>query len=203
MRKLILVGGPAGSGKTHFSEDLAEHLGAAYLDKDTLSHAFTGKILELLGQNEDDKESNVYQEYIRPLEYSTLEALAIDNICLRSTDVVCSAPFATQFQDTEWLDNLELTAKAFDAALVLVWMHSDATVANTRIAAREESRDAWKLNNWDAYNQVAGYNPPALPRPLHVIENKTNVAEDLDQQMDKFLATLSQLDEAHKLISEH
>ncbi|WP_296210743.1 ATP-binding protein [Psychrobacter sp. UBA3480] len=203
MRKLILVGGPAGSGKSRFSEDLAESLGAVFLDKDTMSHAFSPKILSILGQASTDRESDVYQDKVAPLEYATLEALAVDNISLRTTDVICNAPFMEQFLDDAWLDRLEEIIKPFDAILVLVWMSTDADLAKTRLVSRNEARDNWKLANWDAHNEVTGYNPPATSKPLHVIENKTDDALVLESQLSTFVKNLVRLDEAHELIKSH
>lgn len=203
MKKLILVGGPAGSGKSFFSEALAESLSAVFLDKDTISHAFSPKILSILGQASTDRESDVYQDNVAPLEYATLEALAVDNMSLSTTDVVCNAPFMAQFLDDAWLDRLEDIIKRFDAILVLVWMNTDADLAQARLFSRNEERDNWKLANWDAYNEVTGYNPPETSRPLHVIENKTDGVEVLRLQLATFVKNLSRLDEAHELIKSH
>lgn len=203
MRKLILVGGPAGSGKSRFSEDLAESLGAVFLDKDTISHAFSPKVLSILGQKGNDRESDVYHDQVKPFEYATLEAIAVDNISLRTTDVICTAPFMDQFLDDAWLDRLEEMIKPFDAILVLVWMNTDTDLAKTRLVSRNEARDNWKLANWDAHNEVTGYNPPATPKPLHIIENKTDDAGVLESQLATFVKNLGQLDEAHELIKSH
>lgn len=203
MKKLIFVGGPAGSGKTRFSEDLAERLKAVIIDKDTVSQIFSSKILEVLGQSPHDRESDVYKEHVFPAEYDTLQLLAVDNITLNTTDVVCSAPFMSHFLDEVWLGQIEDIIEQFGAKLMLVWMHSDAETAKPRLISRNEPRDHWKLNNWDAYNQVTGYNPPSTKRLIHVIENKSDSEESLEVQLDSFINELARLDQAYELIEKY
>lgn len=203
MRKLIFIGGPAGSGKTYFSEDLAERLKAVVLDKDTVSSTFSAKLLEVLGQSEHDRESDVYKEHVFPAEYETLQSIAVDNITLDTTDVICNAPFMSHFLNNDWLEEIKDVIEPFGATLVLVWMHSDAETAKPRIISRNEPRDHWKLKNWEEYNSVTGYNPPVIKHPLYVIENKANLNQTLDAQLDSFIKHLGRLDEAHDLIEKH
>jgi len=65
-RKLVLVGGFPGSGKTHLGKILSKDVGF-FVDKDTLSKLFTEKILTILGKSKNDRESETYLSHLKTL----------------------------------------------------------------------------------------------------------------------------------------
>ncbi len=66
---LILIGGPAGAGKSHVSQLLVRHTDAAVLlDKDTLTRPLAERLLIELGCSPHDRESSTYRERVRPVK---------------------------------------------------------------------------------------------------------------------------------------
>ena len=110
-RKLILIGGIPGSGKTYIGKELARRIGL-FVDKDTMSRFFTERMLQLLGSHLDDRESEIYLANVRNLEYETMMKHALENLEL-GRSVICSAPFIREFGDSQWLDVISLEAELF------------------------------------------------------------------------------------------
>ena len=76
MPRVFFVVGPAGSGKSTVSRQLARRYAAAYLDKDTVATLFTELLLEQNGSDKNDRDHNAfYQSTILPLEYDAAPAL--------------------------------------------------------------------------------------------------------------------------------
>jgi predicted kinase len=148
-RKLVLVGGFSGSGKTHLGKILSKDVGF-FVDKDTLSKLFTEKILTILGESKNDRESETYLSNVRGIEYEVMMNHAFDNLLLKKS-VVCSAPFIKEFNDPDWMRNLRNRVISLDTKLITIWVHSDTETTYKRIMSRKFSRDKWKLENWDTY----------------------------------------------------
>ncbi len=53
-KRLIILCGAPGAGKTFFGQELSKSLEASYLDKDTIANPFTEKLLELYNCKPDD-----------------------------------------------------------------------------------------------------------------------------------------------------
>ena len=70
---LVLVGGFAGSGKTEFGQLLAAVTGWALLDKDALTRPLTESLLLALGADPNDRQTDLYKQRVRPLEYRCLQ----------------------------------------------------------------------------------------------------------------------------------
>jgi predicted kinase len=181
MKKLILIGGVPGSGKTTIGKELSK-VKAMFIDKDTISSLFTESFLVALGSYKDDRESDVYASKVRYLEYDTMMCLALENISL-GHDVVCSAPFIAQFNDDEWIRKLELEVKTFGAKLVKVWVQADETTTRERIIARKASRDNAKLSDWDGYIASTAHRPPTNLSNLIVVENSATSLLALSDQV--------------------
>lgn len=171
--QLILVGGLPGSGKTIVGKELAKAFGV-YLDKDTVAENFSAALLVALGSNANDRESQIYLDQVRPLEYSTMMRLACENLD-QGRSVVCSAPFVREFNDPSWVDNMRFEAEYHDAILRRVWVHADLSTMRIRIATRGSHRDTWKLANWDTYTQELPKEPPmhtnSINADLEVLDN--------------------------------
>lgn len=185
-RKLVLVGGFPGSGKTHLGKILSKDVGF-FVDKDTLSKLFTEKILTILGESKNDRESETYLSHVRDIEYEVMMEHAFDNLLLRHS-VVCSAPFIKEFNDPEWMRNLRNRVISLDTKLITIWIHSDTETTHKRIVSRRFSRDKWKLENWDTYTNNLP-DTSKLDKNIIVVDNseepETPVLEQLNLLVDK------------------
>lgn len=178
--KLILVGGVPGSGKTYIGKELARRIGV-FVDKDTISRFFAEPMLKLLGSHADDRESETYLANVRNVEYETMMKHAMENLEL-GRSVICSAPFIREFNDEQWLDDIQLEAELIDAEVVKIWIHVDPATARERIVARGASRDLWKLANWDTY--LAGVPESAPSADIIVIDNSRVPSVPLFEQIE-------------------
>ncbi|MBE0472165.1 MAG: ATP-binding protein [Methyloprofundus sp.] len=187
-KKLILIGGVPGSGKTLIGKEIAKRIGF-FVDKDSVSRFFTERMLELLGSHADDRESKVYLESVRSVEYRTMIEHALDNIEI-GRSVICSAPFIREFDDPQWLDEVSLEAKSFGSEVVTIWVHVDTPTAHGRIVGRGESRDNWKLENWDAYIKTL---PQAAPSKTadFIIDNSNSPQMPVHQQIEMVVNKIS------------
>ena len=77
--------------KNTVGKKIAEQLRYVYLDKDTIAQPF----VEALNPIKNDRESTLYLNTIRPLEYQVLLDVAEENLRLGQS-VVLSAPFGAR-----------------------------------------------------------------------------------------------------------
>lgn len=155
---LIIVIGEAGVGKSAVGKLIARNKQYTYIDKDTATISLTEQYLEESSptKNKHDRESAFYLNTVRPLEYKTILALALENLEL-GNNVILTAGFELEIQDENWLHTnpymVKISALA-DIKVLLVTV--DQQTLLNRLITRNELRDTWKLNNWDAYlKQVA------------------------------------------------
>lgn len=177
---LVLVGGFAGSGKTEFARFLSSVTGWTILDKDTLTRALVERLLLSYGADVNDRQTDLYLEYVRPFEYRCLMDAATENLrCSVST--VVTAPFLREFSDDAWLARLRNRCTARRARFSTVWMKCDVESMYDYIAFRGAARDSWKLNNWQAYLATI---EPAFEPPFqhHSVDNRLNAAVALADQ---------------------
>lgn len=167
---LILIGGPAGAGKTFVAHAVARVLpSTVLLDKDTLTSPLVEALLLQLGQPPTDRDSTVYQEQVRPLEYATLMAAAFETLQTGRV-VLAVAPFARELHDPHWLATTCARAKQLHAGFGVVWVQTTAPATHARIRARGEARDALKLRQWPEYVARTSFAAPQV-QPLHVFHN--------------------------------
>lgn len=185
-KKLILIGGMPGSGKTYIGKEIAQRIGF-FVDKDSISRFFTEQMLELLGSHADDRESKIYLENVRNIEYRTMMKHALENIEI-GRSVICSAPFIREFDDLQWLGDVRLEAELFDAEVITIWIHVDSPTARERIIARGASRDSWKLANWDAYIKTVPQTAPSNANTIMIDNSRTPqtpIFEQIEAVIDK------------------
>ena len=84
----LLVTGCAGSGKTTLGKKIAKKLNWTYIDKDTVVNLFTDWILSDKGFSKNNRESKVYCNNIRPLEYRTVFKISEENLKLGNSIVL-------------------------------------------------------------------------------------------------------------------
>ncbi len=188
--KLILIGGVPGSGKTYIGKEISKST-AIFIDKDTISRFFTESLLIALGSNKDDRESEIYSSKVRALEYETMMKHAFENLEL-GHNVICSAPFIAQYQDNDWISDVEFEVEILDAELVKIWIQADENTARERIIARGADRDNGKLSNWDSYVGSVDHSPPTNVSNLIVIDNTPSSSATLSEQILSVTNTLKE-----------
>lgn len=184
---LLLIGGYAGSGKTEFGRTLARATSWPILDKDTTTRPVVERALEVLGQPAHDRESDIYNNVIRPREYEALMATAAENVAC-GVSVITTAPFLREFTDSAWIDRTRAQFETYGAKVTLVWMRSDHETMHAYLRHRGAARDATKLATWPTYlRQVdTTFEPPA---PHIVVENSAS-SEPLQSQAKRLLSTV-------------
>ena len=157
MSMIVFVVGPAGSGKSTASKQIAQRLKAAYVDKDTVATGFTEALLTLAGTDPHERDNNAYyQAHVMDLEYDTILKIATDNLRL-GIPVVLDAPFGRYLRrDRFILDAAERLGWPQDARPIVVHVTVNGETIRQRVAARGLERDAWKLAHWDEFWSTAG-----------------------------------------------
>ena len=157
---LIFIAGGPGAGKTALGRALARRISSAVLlDKDVLCGGWVDAILHRFNDGQVDRDSKLYWDFVRPLEYSALLEAALDNLALGKT-VIEVAPFGPELRNPEWLRAVVAEVTRVDAVLKVIWIETDAEAARIRMTARNDARDQWKLTHWDEFAQDAPFAPP-------------------------------------------
>jgi predicted kinase len=157
---LVLIAGGPGAGKTALGRALAAQFEqSVLLDKDVINGVWVDAMLARMNDGHVDRESPVYLEHLRPLEYAALMAGAFDNLALGKW-VFVVAPFGPELTDGAWVRQTKASVQKLGGRLRAIWVEIDAETAKARIAARNEPRDAWKLAHWDEFLARSQFVPP-------------------------------------------
>lgn len=150
--KFVIITGCAGSGKTSLGERVSREMGWTYIDKDTVTRDFSDFILEDKGKSKSDRESDLYCNEIRPIEYKITFKVCEENLRLGNS-VVLIIPFIAQIKDyNEWQNLQRQFGMDFSNVDVkFVWINHDEGLEYTRVTKRGAERDGYKLNHWEAY----------------------------------------------------
>lgn len=190
-RKLILIGGMPGSGKTYVGKKLAGRVGF-FVDKD-ITRLLTEQLLESYGLSKHDCESETYVNQIKDFEYKTVIKIALDNIELGHS-VVCCAPFIDEFNDSKWLNNINMEAERFCAEMIKIWIKVDLQTAYKRLVSRNAGQDQWKRTNWEDYIKT---NPHILNQDIKenrntiIIDNSHESNTPVAKQINEILPKIS------------
>ncbi|MGV8880776.1 MAG: AAA family ATPase [Rhodoglobus sp.] len=189
--KLYFVIGPAGSGKSTVSAQIARHSHAAYLDKDSVATFFTEALLELAGTDKNERDNNeYYQRVVMDLEYRTLLRLAGDNLRL-GTSVVLDAPFVRYFPQADFLERAAAEHNwPDDVEIVVVHVTVDGSRVKDRVVDRGYERDAWKIAHWDEFWASAQAAECAWRGAHHVLFDNSADGET-SARLDEALAAFS------------
>jgi predicted kinase len=187
---LILVAGYAGSGKTHVGQDIARRLPACYLDKDTLTSPLVERLLLALNQPAGDRDSSLYRQEIRPLEYEALIAAGLEAASLGAA-VVLSAPFLAQLTNPAWTSWLSAQTSDCGVHLQAVWIACDRSTLRQRMSQRNSPRDRSKLLNWTSYSATLEEH---LDQQFHIPTRRFVNSEptNYDNELAKLLDALRQ-----------
>jgi predicted kinase len=110
----------------------------------------TEHMLRRVGMDSADRESPLYRESIRPIEYGAMMDVAHENLDL-GVSAICVAPFSREFRDPAWVTQERQRALGAGYALSLAWAVVEMASLRQRIVLRGEPRDAWKVAHWDDY----------------------------------------------------
>lgn len=160
MKKLLLVTSPPASGKTFVSKQLSKALkNIVYLDKDTLI-PLSHQIFKVANE-EENRSSEFFEEWIRNPEYEVIEDLALE--ALDYADIVLiNAPFTREVRDKKWMNDMMARLEKKGARLYIIWVDTDVEVCRQRMIARNSDRDTWKLAHWDEYIASRDFSVPDL-----------------------------------------
>ncbi len=189
MKKMIVIGGVPGSGKSYIGKEIAKSIGFVFIDKDTVSRYFTETLLVQLGLNKHDRESEEYINLVRDIEYKTMMKIAIENLEL-GQGVICSAPFIKELLEQEWLEDLKFELDIIDATLNTVWIHVDSDTAKERIISRAAERDTWKLANWDQYLLNIPLDTPGGVENMIEFDNSASPEIPIHVQVESLIRSL-------------
>ncbi|HEY9572558.1 MAG TPA: AAA family ATPase [Pusillimonas sp.] len=185
----LFILGHAGTGKSfltrHFVLQEQKH-GRAWcvLDKDVVSECWSGPFLENLGADPNDRDSPLFKDKVRDLEYASTLRIARDQLEL-GMNVAFPGPWSRE-QASGALFSIQQLGLPPETQLRHVWLELPLEVRKDRIAARADPRDAWKLAHWDSYVD-------ALKRPAAVQDGRVPV-------LDASLPLLSQLEALSALL---
>ena len=158
LKKLILVTSPPACGKTFVSKQISKALDhIVYLDKDTLIGL--SKQIFVVANEEYNRSSDFFEEYIRNYEYDVIVELALEALDYDSK-VLINALFTRELRDKEYMRELKNKLKKKGAELVVIWVETDIEVCHQRMIDRASDRDTWKLDNWDEYIAGCNFNRP-------------------------------------------
>lgn len=179
MPKVLFIVGPAGCGKSTSSRLIAQRLGAAYIDKDTVATGFTEALLTLAGTDPQERDNNAYyQAHVMDLEYETILRIATDNLAL-GRDVVLDAPFGRYLGRVNYLrEAAQRYGWSDHVQPVVVHVAVNGEAVRTRLIERGLERDAWKLAHWDEFWAKASNTDCAWEGAEHV--GLDNTAEQPD-----------------------
>lgn len=144
--RVVVVCGNAGVGKTTYAEKRAHSSGALLLDIDTVSERLVKAGLFALGHDPNDRDSSTYKQIFREAIHETLFCLAEQNLSHATCLIV--APFTRERRDPNFKDSLQVRLGCA-VEIVYVWCNDEER--KKRIVARQNPRDAAKLEAWDAY----------------------------------------------------
>jgi predicted kinase len=183
---LVLIGGGAGAGKTSVARALATQFEASVLlDKDAVNGVWVDSMLHRLNGGQVDRESTVYREVLRPLEYAALMATALDNLAVGKM-VFLVAPLGPELADSEWVRRVKRSVVELGGRVRAIWIEIDPETARERIALRREPRDAWKLAHWTEFVEMAHFAPPRTDLYVLRANDQTTLA-DLVNKADIYL----------------
>ncbi|MBK1810123.1 AAA family ATPase [Clostridium sp. YIM B02505] len=182
---LMLIGSPPACGKTYVANEIAKRLpNPVYLDKDTVIPL--SKMIYKAANEPYNRDSAFFKEYVRNAEYEAIMDIAFEALPF-NTHVMVNAPFAKEFRDEIYINNLKEKLKAHDAELVQVWVHCDIEVCHQRMIERASDRDTWKLENWDEYVSGQDFSKPEVPG-IHIVDNSGS--EKVQNDIEKLLKVL-------------
>lgn len=193
-KRLILVTSPPASGKTYISKKLSEKLKhIVYLDKDTLI-PLSKQIFSVAGE-EYNRSSDFFEKYIRDYEYTAIVDLALEALNYDDKALI-NAPFTREIRSAEYINNLKIKLRDYNAKLTVIWVITDPEVIHQRMIERNSDRDVWKLENWDEYISEVDFSiPSTIDDPdddLDFLKFYNSSDEQYNESMERIVSLLEE-----------
>lgn len=193
-KRLILVTSPPASGKTYISKKLSEKLKhIVYLDKDTLI-PLSKQIFVAAGE-EYNRSSDFFEKYIRDYEYTAIVDLALEALNYDDKALI-NAPFTREIRSAEYINNLKIKLRDYNAKLTVIWVITDPEVIHQRMIERNSDRDVWKLENWDEYISGVDFSiPSTIDDPdddLDFLKFYNSSDEEYKESMERIVSLLEE-----------
>ena len=169
-KRLILVGAPAGCGKSYLSRRLAALVSpCVYLDLDSLN-PLSQRLCQVAGEA-FDKGGDFFRANGRDAEYEALFTLAAEALCY-SDIVILSAPFTKELRDPGRFAWVREMAAEVGAGVLPVWVLCSPEACRRNMEERAAPRDAWKLADPEGYLAGIRLEPPEGIPGLFVLDNR-------------------------------
>lgn len=180
---VVIVAGPAASGKTTFATRLALRSSSCLFDLDQITAPLVQQCLALLDQPEYALDQELGRT-LRPARYDSLLAAATANIVL-GRDVVIAAPFSREISSPPaWQRMVARWSSAGPSSAPvnteLLYVQCPPALLRERLVRRGEPRDRLKIESG------ADLSSPAPVVEHHVVDG----AADLDREVDRLLDEL-------------
>jgi len=158
---VIMVAGPAGSGKSTLGRALARNLQVPLIDLDSV----TNPLLNALGAEATGGHhwnSPRVRERVRPARYAALRAV-IDDQRTIGMDAVVVAPFTAELRgEAEW-EALAKTSETSADLPVVVWLRATPELCAARRAMRGADRDHNAVNPDEKNIELLTAEAPRIP----------------------------------------
>lgn len=180
----LFVLGHAGTGKsfltTHFVRRQRDE-GRAWcvLDKDVVSESWSGPMLAALGQDPNDRDSPLFKAKVRDLEYKSTLRIAKDQLDI-GLDVIFPGPWSRETASSALFSAQDLGFPP-QTRLRHVWLELPLAVRKQRILDRNDPRDQWKLDHWEAYTTALKRPSAVQDGRVHVLDASLPIADQVAQ----------------------
>jgi hypothetical protein len=180
---VLFVTGPAGCGKTTLAQawvrQRLQHGDPwTLLDKDIVGGQHGPRLLQALGADPNDRDSPLFKQEVRDLDYRATLQLAAAQLELGGS-VALPGPWTRELVDGVLADPLRLGLPPVRS--VVVWLSLSDSTRRRRIEQRGHPLDQWKLAHWDAYSKGSwdGAPPACLgPQPA-IVQAEAPLEEQL------------------------
>jgi hypothetical protein len=185
----LFIMGHAGTGKSFLTSHFLQRQrdkGCAWcvLDKDVVSECWSGAMLRALGADPNDRDSPLFKDQVRDLEYLATLRIAKDQLDV-GLNVAFPGPWSRELASSALFSAPALGLPP-STRLRHVWLELSLAERKDRIARRADPRDQWKLDNWKAYAE-------ALKRPVAIGDGRVPILDaglPLADQLDALDALL-------------
>jgi hypothetical protein len=142
-------------------------------------------LMRILDIDPNDRDSLVYREKIRPLEYKYLKMQAADFLKL-GVHVVLPAPWTDALESGDLFSN---AAMGFPDNTIIkrVYLYCSLRARHGRILKRGSPRDKWKLEHWDEYIASINTGWPDVDPLLMPVLNTERPMQDILADVENYL----------------
>lgn len=180
---VLFITGPAACGKSTLAREWVRHClqrGDPWtlIDKDLVGGQHGPRILELMGADPNDRDSPLFKQEVRDLDYRATLQLAAEQLRLGGS-VALPGPWTRELVDglLEQPEQLGLP----DVPSVVVWLSLSDAERRRRVEQRGNPLDRWKLKHWAAYSKGSrdGAPPDCKGPPPVVLQAERPLAEQI------------------------